>query len=861
MAGTPRRFSLFLLAQIVHILTANVMRYIWSFFLLLISLGFITVVAGMAGVFWYLGYVARDLPDYSALKDYEPPVVTRVHTGDGRLMAEFSTERRVFVPIDEIPPLVIKAFLAAEDKNFYKHSGIDTTAIARAVFSNLKALGTGRRPKGASTITQQVAKNFLLTNELSYSRKVKEAILAFRLEQALTKDRLLELYLNQIYLGAGSYGVAAAALYYFNKSLDELTIPEAAYLAALPKAPNNYHPVKNADAARARRDWVIDRMVEDGAILEDQGVLAKAAPLRMVTREDDVVTAPYFAEEIRREIEARYGGEALYRGGLSVRSTIDPDLQEKAQRALRNGLMAYDMKQGYRGPYRRIKNAASDWAEKLADTKLPPGMLPNWRLALVREVAIDRVRIGFADGEKGIMLFDTMKWAHSKDSVAVPTHPNQILDLGDVVMVEPDDEAEGQYVLRQIPQIEGAIVAIDPHTGRVLAMQGGWNFAESEFNRVTQAWRQPGSAFKPFIYLAALDTGFTPSSLVLDGPITYTDAVGRVWQPENYSGEYYGPSTLRVGVEKSRNLMTVRLADRLGMDKVVEYAKKFGINDNMQPHLANALGSTETTLLRLTSAYAMLVNGGKKVETHFIDRIQDRRGHSVYRADTRECPGCGTRVRWDLQAVPELPDTREQIQDPRTAYQMVSILEGVVQRGTATKLADIGRPVAGKTGTTNDSRDVWFIGFTPDLVAGVFVGFDQPKSLGDKETGGSMAVPIFRDFIVAATDGKPVVPFRVPSGLRQVMVDASSGRRANMGSGHTIWESFVEGTEPDEYQAASVVLGGTSSSQTQNQIGNTDYVNPVPFVPKPKTDENIWSVPRAPDDTGDEPETGTGGIY
>lgn len=837
------------------------MRFVVSVFLTLVSLGFIAVVAGTLGILGYLGYVAQDLPDYSALKDYEPPVVTRVHTGDGRLMAEFSTERRVFVPIEEIPSLVIKAFLSAEDKNFYTHSGVDYRAVTRAILSNLKALGSGRRPKGASTITQQVAKNFLLTNELSYTRKVKEAVLAFRLEQALSKERLLELYLNQIYLGAGSYGVAAAALYYFNKSLDELTIPEAAYLAALPKAPNNYHPVKNAAAAKERRDWVIDRMVEDDAILADQGLLAKAAPLRMVSREDDVVRAPYFAEEIRRELEQRYGAGALYRGGMSVRSTIDPELQEKAARALRNGLMAYDRKQGFRGPYRRIKNTDSDWLEKLAATKRPPGMLEGWQFGMVREISADRVRLAFADGTKGVMRMETMTWAGPPETQGVPAHPGQILSLGDVVMAEPDDEAEGQYVLRQIPQIEGALVAIDPHTGRVVAMQGGWNFDESEFNRVTQAWRQPGSAFKPFIYLAALDDGFTPSSLVLDGPITYTDALGRIWQPENYSGEYYGPSTLRVGVEKSRNLMTVRLADRLGMDKIVGYAKKFGINDDMKPHLANALGSTETTLLRLTSAYAMLVNGGKQVMPHFIDRIQDRRGHTVYRADTRACADCGPRLRWESQAVPELSDPREQIQDARTAYQMVSILEGVVQRGTATRLLEMGRPVAGKTGTTNESRDVWFVGFTPDLVAGVFVGFDQPQSLGEKETGGSMAVPIFKDFMMAATEGKPAVPFRVPQGLRQVMVDASSGHRANFGDPRAIWESFVEGTQPGEYEPPAAVLGGMASSQTQNQIGNTDYVDPAPYVPPPRQDENIWSAPRDPADTGTDVQTGTGGIY
>lgn len=468
--------------------------------------------------------------------------------------------------------------------------------------------------------------------------------------------------------------------------------------------------------------------------------------------------------------------------------------------------------------------------------------------------------IAFDDKTKGVISFDSMKWARVKkegDNLTEPTHPNQVFAVGDVVMVEADsgvDVKPGNYMLRQIPKIEGALVAMDPHTGRVLAMQGGWSFNESEFNRVTQANRQPGSAFKPFIYLAALDHGFTPSSLVLDGPITYTDALGRTWQPENYSKEYYGPSTLRVGVEKSRNLMTVRLADRLGMNHAVDYAKKFGINDNMQPHLANALGSTETTVLRMTSAYGMLVNGGKKITPHFIDRIQNRRGETVFKADARTCDGCGPKIRWEQQTVPILIDTREQIEDPRTAYQMVSILEGVVQRGTATKLKDLGRPVAGKTGTTNESRDVWFVGFTPDLVVGVFMGYDQPQSLGDKETGASLAVPIFGDFMRAALADTPPVPFRVPPGIRQVMVDAGTGRRANFGEPRAIWESYVEGTEPSDQGPPADVVGAGGVTQPNDQIGNTQYMDPAPYTPPPKvdTDPSPFSAPgdtSAPADT------------
>ncbi len=830
------------------------------------SLGFLVLIVGAAGIFLYLGYMARDLPDYSALKDYEPPVVTRVHTGDGRLMAEFSTERRVFVPIDEIPPLVIHAFLAAEDKNFYDHNGVDYRAIARTLFSNMKAMGSGKRPTGASTITQQVAKNFLLTNEVSYERKIKEMILALRLEQVLTKERLLELYLNQIYLGSGNYGVAAAALYYFNKSLDELNVPEVAYLAALPKGPNNYHPTKNRAAATERRNYVIDEMIDNHWITYDQGILGKASPLMTQTRESDVVHAPYFAEEIRRDLAARYGGDVLYRGGLSVRSTIDPDLQKAAEDALRSGLRNFDERQGYRGPIGRIVTGnEKDIVAELKNFKKPSGMLTKWRLAVIRDMGPQKIIIAFDDETKGLIQFDTMKWARKiADGVISPdpTHPNQIFEIGDVIIVEPvtgDNAKPGMYVLRQIPKIEGALVAMDPHTGRVLAMQGGWHFEESEFNRATQANRQPGSSFKPFIYLAALDNGFTPSSLVLDGPITYTDALGRVWQPENYSKEYYGPSTLRVGVEKSRNLMTVRLADRLGMDRIVEYAKRFGMNDNMKPHLANALGSTETTVLRMTAAYGMLVNGGKRITPHFIDRIQNRRGETVFKMDARTCHECGPKIRWESQPVPQLIDTREQIEDPRTAYQMVSILEGVVQRGTATKLKELGRPVAGKTGTTNESRDVWFVGFTPDLAVGVFIGYDQPQSLGDKETGGSLAVPVFGDFMRVALADTPPIPFRVPPGMRQVMVDAGSGRRANFGDPRAIWESFIEGTEPKDDGPPADIVGAGIITKPNDQIGNTQYVDPTPYTPQPKV-KDVPSPFSEPDDNPT-PPADTEGIY
>lgn len=829
-------------------------RALWSLFLVAISLGFLTLIFGVAGVLWYLGIMGRDLPDYSSLKDYDPPVVTRVHTGDGRLMAEFSTERRVFVPITEIPPMVVRAFVSAEDQNFYVHAGVDFVAVARAAVFNL--MHAGRRPMGASTITQQVAKNFLLSNEVSYERKVKEALLAFRLEKVLSKDRLLELYLNQIYLGSGNYGVAAAALSYFNKSLSELTPAEAAYLAALPKAPNSYHPDRNPEGAMERRNYVLSRMYEDGVITREQEEEAKNTPITFVTRRDDVVTAPYFAEEIRRVIKEKYGLEMLYRGGLSVRSTIDPHLQDIAQKALRDGLMGYDMKRGFRGPVTTVSGPVS--VDSLNTIKAPNGMLPEWALGVVSRLEPTKAHIILQTGDKGIIPIENLKWARRSGSVE-PKKAADVLNVGDVVMLEPDAEIKGTYMLRQIPRLQGAIVAMDPHTGRVLAMQGGWTFEGSEFNRVTQAYRQPGSAFKPFIYLAALDHGFTPTSLVLDGPIVYTDALGRIWRPENYTDDFLGPSTLRVGIEKSRNLMTIRLAERVGMDTVVDYAKKFGISDKIQPHLANALGSTETTLLRLTAAYGMLVNGGRQIEPHFIDRIQGRRGQTIYRADARGCVTCGPRIRWEGQGIPELSDTRVQIEDPRSAYQMVSIMEGVVQRGTAKRLSDLGRPIAGKTGTTNESRDVWFVGFTPDLVAGVFVGFDTPRTLGDKETGGSLAVPIFREFMSKALDGTPAVPFRVPSGIRQVLIDARTGHLANYGDPNAIWEAFTEGTEPTIDRVPDVV-GAQSEVQSDAQIGNTDYTEPPAYVPAPKEDISPYLPPTVPEeqDIGDRT---TEGIY
>ena len=576
------------------------MKYIWYAFLGLFSIGFLGLIVSIFGVAYIINYYGKDLPEYSQLKEYKPPIITRIYAGDGRLMAEFAQERRVFVPIDEIPALVKHAFIAAEDQNFYKHEGVDFSAIARAMFGNLKAMGSGKRPKGASTITQQVAKNFLLTNEVSYERKIKEAILAYRMEHAMSKDRLLELYLNEIFLGSRAYGVAAAAQQYFNKALDELTIAEAAYLAALPKAPNNYHPVRRREGAIERRNWVINRMREDGYITRAEADLAAVAALETVPRDESkIVNAPYFAEDVRRELGARYGQNSLYQEGLVVRTTIDPRLQDIAVRSLRAGLMAYDQRHGYRGALENM-NVSVHWEDDIARVARPEAMLEDWELALVLESDVTEAKLGFAGGTTGKLKLENTKWARKCLNECYAQGPeikavSEVVKKGDVIIVEPIKDQKDDYIIRQIPLLQGAIIALDPHTGRILAMQGGWTYGTSEYNRATQARRQPGSSFKPFVYLAGLDKGYTPATLILDAPFVIEDRPGHFWSPQNYSDDFLGPTTIRQGIEKSRNLMTVRLADHVGMETVAEYAKRFGIMDDMKPRLSYALGAGETT--------------------------------------------------------------------------------------------------------------------------------------------------------------------------------------------------------------------------------------------------------------------------
>lgn len=796
------------------------------FLVITFSLLFLMTVAavGVGGyVFWHYG---RGLPDYRQLADYEPPVTTRLYAGDGRLMEEYAVEKRVFTPIEAIPRHVVDAFLSAEDKDFYSHPGIDFRGLARAVVTNLRNLGTNRRPVGASTITQQVAKNFLLTNEVSIERKIKEAILALRIEQTFTKDHILELYLNEIYLGFGSYGVAAAAMNYFNKGLDELTIAEAAYLAALPKAPNNYHPFRKHDAAVGRRNWVISRMLEDGHITAQQAAEAERQPLAVRSRDatEYVSGADYFAEEVRREIVQTFGENELYQGGLAVRTTLDPTYQKYAVEALRQGLIAYDRRYGWRGAVARIE-PGENWAERLGGIAPPSGMPQEWDLAVVLEAKKD-AKIGLAGGRTGTIPYDELKWAresiNGKYLGKAVRAASDVLKPGDIVPVEAltDDKGEetGRYALQQVPAVEGALVALDPHTGRVLAMQGGFSNGRSEFNRATQALRQPGSAFKPFVYLSALQEGYTPSTLILDAPFVYDQGPGLPkWKPKNYSGKYYGPSTLRTGIEKSRNLMTVRLAQAVGMDKISRQAEIFGIDDDFPELLAASLGAGETTVLRLTAAYGMLANGGKRITPTLVDRIQDRHGRTIYKHDARACQDCRD-VFWTGQSMPEIPDAREQIADPESVYQIVHIMEGAIQHGTGRRLRSLGIPLAGKTGTTNDSIDTWFMGFTPDLVVGVFVGYDEPRSLGKRETGSRTALPIFKAFMEKAVKGQPVRPFPVPKGIQLVRVNHDTGRLARPGDTNVILEAFKDGNVPS-YRAGPVIDGSAVTLSLPDREG------------------------------------------
>ncbi|WBT39390.1 MULTISPECIES: penicillin-binding protein 1A [Hyphomicrobium] len=801
-------------------------------------------LVGSAGAGYVLWQVSKDLPDYESLAKYEPPVMTRIHAHDGSLIAEYARERRIFVPINTIPKRVIAAFLSAEDRRFYEHGGLDVQGIARAVFKFIetKARGGDRRTEGASTITQQVAKNFLLTSDRTIDRKIKEAILAIRIERAYSKDKILELYLNEIYLGIGAYGVAAAGLAYFNKELKDLTIEEVAYLAALPKAPNNYHPFRQKVKATERRNWIIGQMAENGYITEEEATEAKAKPLTVNIRPGGahIFAAEYFAEEVRRSLMSAYGEAKLYAGGLSVRTTLDPRLQQIGRKALIDGLVAYDRKQGWRGPVSKI-DIAGDWGVPLGATDSPSDIAP-WRLGVVLSMEKTKAVVGLKPARKQDgsltderhaveITLDEIKWAKVPGKRTEAKQISDILSPGDVIYVSPKDEKNlaGVWSLMQIPEISGGLIAMDPHTGRVLAVVGGFSFAMSQFDRALQAKRQPGSSFKPFVYAAAIDNGYKPTSIVLDAPIEIEQGPGQdIWRPNNYEKEQSGgPTTLRVGIEKSRNQMTVRLAQDMGMPIITEYAKRFGIYDDLLPVLSMSLGAGETTLLRMATAYCMIANGGKTVRPTLIDRIQDRWGKSVWRHDARQCIDCAA-DHWANQPEPDIPDDRKQIVDPHTAYQMTSIMEGVIQRGTATSLKALNRPLAGKTGTTNEEKDAWFVGYTPDLVVGVFVGFDTPRPMGKGNTGGHVTAPIFGNFMKAALADQPAVPFRIPPGIKLVRVNLKTGLRASPDDTTAIMEAFKPNEEPDD---AYSVIGfsdpyAQSSASGQPQDGGAWQATP-----------------------------------
>ncbi|MBV9289177.1 MAG: penicillin-binding protein 1A [Hyphomicrobiales bacterium] len=770
------------------------------------ALVFVVAAAIVGAVIWKY---EQDLPDYSALKNYEPPVMTRVHAADGSLLAEYSRERRLYLPSSAIPDLVKHAFISAEDKNFYSHFGFDPEGIIRAGFVYLEG---SRHIQGASTITQQVAKNFLLSSDRTFDRKIREILLSLRIESAYSKEKILELYLNEIYLGLSNYGVAAAALNYFNKSVHELTIAEAAYLAALPKEPSSLNPFRDHDRAVERRNYVLSRMAEDGYITAEQARQARAEPLvvnpRVLT--PNSIAAGFFAEEVRRELSERYGEQKLYEGGLSVRTTLDPKIQLMARKALVDGLVRYDEAYGWHGTLKTI-DLGQDWGVPLADVPAYGDIKP-WELAVALDVSNTGIRIGLQperdksgavvqDRRTGTVTADGYRWTGRG--------PRNLVKPGDIFYAEPIAGRAGEYRLRQIPEVSGACVAMDPFTGRVLAMVGGFSFDESEFNRATQAQRQPGSSFKPFVYSAAIDNGYTPASIVLDEPVTIDQGNGELWSPQNFEGKSSGPHTLRFGVEHSINQMTVRLARDIGMPLVVEYAKRFGVYDSLPPFLSMAIGAGETTVLRMVTAYSMFANGGKRIKATLIDRIQDRWGNTIYKHDERICEGCDA-LKWEHQPEPTLIDKREQVIDPLTAYQMTSIMEGVIQRGTGIAIKEVGKTLAGKTGTTNEAKDLWFVGFSPNLAFGVFMGYDKPRSLGGAAQAALYTAPIFRDFMKMALKDQPDIPFRVPPGIKLISINYHSGLRA-AGPG-TILEAFKPGTgPPDSYGGGGGGGGGGGS--------------------------------------------------
>ena len=770
---------------------------------------FISLFALFIFLLFIVWHFVLDLPDHEQLINYEPPMVTRVYASNGRLISEYAAEQRSFVPLESVPKIVINSFLVAEDKNFYNHIGIDFTSIIRAAKRNLNNIGG--RPEGASTITQQVAKNFFLSREVSYKRKIKEILLALRIEQILDKNRILELYLNQIYLGFRSYGIAAASLNYFNKSLNELDISEAAFLAALPKAPNNYHPIRKKKAAIGRRNWVIKRLLQERIITEQQALIATSSELITIERQElKPVEAQYFLEDVRKKLVDKYGEDKLYKGGLTVKTSLDPRLQKIADNTLKYGLINYDRRHGWRGPLANIDIKDTNLKKDLSSITIPEAF-PKWKASVVVHIDKLGVNIFFDDNSYGRINLKDLKWARQwrRNQYLGPPikYPQDVLAIGDIIYVEEKNEKEDfveygllpLYNLRQFPDVNGALIALDPYTGRIFAISGGISFNKSEFNRASQAYRQPGSAFKPFVYLTALEKGFAPNSKILDAPFVIDQGadLGK-WSPTNYTNKFYGLSTMRLGLEKSRNLMTIRLAQMVGMESIVDTAKRLNIVEDIDPVLSMALGAGETTLEKLTVAYATLANGGKKITPSLIDRVQNRNGETIQKHDNRLCINCKIKE-LDISLEPKIVNSQEQVIEPVHAYQVVSMLEGAVLRGTGKKVSVIKKPLAGKTGTTNESNDTWFIGFSPDLVVGVYVGFDTPKSLGPRETGASVASPIFRDFMYLALEDEKGTPFRIPSKARLVKINLETGTLAKKKDKNVILEAFAPNSQIKDY--------------------------------------------------------------
>ena len=746
--------------------------------ILIISLSFLSLLGIL--IFSVLWAYSNNIPDYKFLKNYKPPVSSKVYSGNGELVADFSKEKRIFVPYNSIPKNVINSFLSAEDKNFFSHPGVDAKGVLRAVVNNVSNIILSKRLEGASTITQQVAKNFLLTNEVSLNRKIKEAILAFRIERALSKQRILELYLNQIYLGSGAYGVAAASLEYFDKSIKDLNYTEAALLAALPKAPSKYNPYRDIKLAKFRRNLVLKNLFENKYI--DQQLYGKLQneeinlnKIKKVYLED----AQYYIEDVRKNVIENYTYDKVYKQGFNINTPINLDLQKVATQTLRDGLIAYDKRKGWRGALIN-KDYSKNWKDNLEKFSLENSI--NWQLAIVKKINQFSVEIETENKVNGTIKFKDISWTKKEF--------DQLLKLGDVIYVKKIKS--NNYSLKQLPKINGGVVVMDPHTGRVLALSGGFSFKKSEFNRVTQALRQPGSAFKPFVYALALENNYTPTSLILDAPLVLDQGYDlKMWKPENYGKKFYGPSTLRVGLEKSRNLMTIRIAQDLGLSKIVNFSKNLGIYENPEELLSISLGSAETTLLKLTSAYSAFVNGGKLVNPILIDRIQDSEGKTIFNNNKRKCIDCD-QISYLSKDYPSIKNDYKQVFSPQTAYQITSILEGVIQRGTGKKLKDLKLNIAGKTGTTNKNTDTWFIGFTSNLLIGVYVGSDNPVPLGRYETGSKTALPIFKEFIKKIVKKSEARPFKASKGTTMMVVDPITGQKANFSSKNTIIEVYKD---------------------------------------------------------------------